>query len=95
MLLLVENINSAPLCETPANSSNDFEREVEYIIDFDQKYSITLSTEAQRTFREVLRLAPAEMKVGLYLNFCDRGWAQDGRRISDVRFWYEKFRAEG
>ncbi|KAG0704371.1 RNA dependent RNA polymerase-domain-containing protein [Suillus ampliporus] len=55
---LVENFNTAPLCETPADLSNNFERELS-------------DKEAQTAFQKVLLLGLAETKVGLYSNFQD------------------------
>ncbi|KAG1749807.1 RNA dependent RNA polymerase-domain-containing protein [Suillus paluster] len=68
---LVENFNTAPMCETPSNLSNDFEREVEDIADFDQRVSRLSDKEAQTAFQNVLLLGLAETKKGLYSNFHD------------------------
>ncbi|KAG1730698.1 RNA dependent RNA polymerase-domain-containing protein [Suillus paluster] len=77
---LVENFNTSPLCEAPVSLSNDFEREVEHIVDFDQRVSKLSAKEAQTAFQKVLLLGLAETKVGLYSKFHDlavyeRGYA--------------------
>jgi len=71
---------TAPLCEAPSNITKDFEREVEHIVDFDQRVSKLSARDAQIAFQKVLLLGLAETKVGLYSNFHDlavyeRGYA--------------------
>ncbi|KAG0706616.1 RNA dependent RNA polymerase-domain-containing protein [Suillus ampliporus] len=77
---LVENFNTTPLCEAPVNLSNEFEREVEHVVDFDKRVSKLSAKEAQTAFQKVLLLGLAETKVGLYSKFHDlavyeRGYA--------------------
>lgn len=76
----METFQTAPLCEAPSNLSNDFEREVEHVVDFDQRVSRLSAKDAQTAFQKVLLLGLAETKVGLYSNFHDlavyeRGYA--------------------
>ncbi|KAG2369519.1 RNA dependent RNA polymerase-domain-containing protein [Suillus spraguei] len=68
---LVPNFNTAPLCETPVDLRNDFEREVEHLLDFDQRVSKLSDKEAQTAFQRVLLLGLAETKRGLYSGFHD------------------------
>jgi RNA-dependent RNA polymerase len=75
---LVENFNTAPLCETPVNLRNDFEREVEHLLDFDQRVSKLSDKEAQTAFQKVLLLGLAETKRGLYSGFHDAAVYRDG-----------------
>ncbi|KAG1840300.1 RNA dependent RNA polymerase-domain-containing protein [Suillus subalutaceus] len=77
---LVETFNTAPLCTAPASLSDDFEREVEHVEDFDGRVSKLSAKEAQTAFQKVLLLGLAETKVGLYSKFHDlavyeRGYA--------------------
>ncbi|KAG1757774.1 RNA dependent RNA polymerase-domain-containing protein [Suillus lakei] len=66
---LVENFNTAPLCEIPVR--NDFEQEVEYIGDFNQRVSKLPGKEAQTAFQKVLLHGLADTKCGLYSGFHD------------------------
>ncbi|KAG1760381.1 RNA dependent RNA polymerase-domain-containing protein [Suillus occidentalis] len=75
---LVENFNTAPLCETPVNLRNDFEREVEHLLYFDQRVSKLSDKEAQTAFQKVLLLGLAETKRGLYSGFHDAAVYRDG-----------------
>ncbi|KAG1747654.1 RNA dependent RNA polymerase-domain-containing protein [Suillus lakei] len=77
---LVENFNTAPLCAAPAGLSDDSEREVEHVKDFDRRVSKLSAKEAQTAFQKVLLLGLAETKIGLYSKFHDlavyeRGYA--------------------
>ncbi|KAG2141030.1 RNA dependent RNA polymerase-domain-containing protein [Suillus clintonianus] len=77
---LVENFHTTPLCTAPAGLSNDFEREVEHVVDFDRRVSKLSAKEAQTAFQKVLLLGLAETKIGLYSKFHDlavyeRGYA--------------------
>ncbi|KAG2116227.1 RNA dependent RNA polymerase-domain-containing protein [Suillus cothurnatus] len=77
---LVETFNTAPLCMAPAGLSDDFEREVEQVKDFDRRAAKLSAKEAQTEFQKVLLLGLAETKVGLYSKFHDlavyeRGYA--------------------
>ncbi|KAG2107049.1 RNA dependent RNA polymerase-domain-containing protein [Suillus discolor] len=77
---LVESFNTAPLCTAPASLSDDFEREVEHVKDFDRRVSKLTAKEAQIAFQKVLLLGLAETKIGLYSKFHDlavyeRGYA--------------------
>jgi RNA-dependent RNA polymerase len=77
---LVENFNTSPLCTAPAGLSDDFEREVEHVKDFDRRVSKLSQKEAQTAFQKVLLLGLAETKIGLYSKFHDlavyeRGYA--------------------
>ncbi|KAG2350150.1 hypothetical protein BDR05DRAFT_480 [Suillus weaverae] len=75
---LVENFNTAPLCEPPVDLRNDFEREVEDLLDFDRRVSKLSDKEAQTAFQNVLLLGLAETKRGLYSAFHDAAVYQDG-----------------
>ncbi|KAG2075104.1 hypothetical protein BDR04DRAFT_1091949 [Suillus decipiens] len=75
---LVGNFNTAPLCETPVDLRNDFEREVEHLLDFDQRVSKLSDKEAQTAFQRVLLLGLAETKRGLYSGFHDAAVYQHG-----------------
>jgi hypothetical protein len=60
--------------------SDDFEREVEHVKDFDRRVSKLSQKEAQTAFQKVLLLGLAETKIGLYSKFHDlavyeRGYA--------------------
>ncbi|KAG2154648.1 RNA dependent RNA polymerase-domain-containing protein [Suillus clintonianus] len=68
---LVENFNTTPLCEEPVDLRNDFEREVEHLVDFDQRVSKLSDKEAQTAFQKVLLLGLADTKRGLYSHFHD------------------------
>ncbi|KAG1813878.1 RNA dependent RNA polymerase-domain-containing protein [Suillus subaureus] len=68
---LVESFNTAPLCTAPAGLSDDFEREVEHVKDFNRRVSKLSAKEAQTAFQKVLLLGLAETKVGLYSKFHD------------------------
>jgi RNA-dependent RNA polymerase len=64
----------------PAGLSDDFEREVEQVKDFDRRAAKLSAKEAQTEFQKVLLLGLAETKVGLYSKFHDlavyeRGYA--------------------
>ncbi|KAG1886291.1 RNA dependent RNA polymerase-domain-containing protein [Suillus subluteus] len=77
---LVENFNTAPLCTAPAGLSDDFEREVEHVKDFDRRVLELPKKEARIALQKVLLLGLAETKVGLYSKFHDlavyeRGYA--------------------
>ncbi|KAG2133611.1 RNA dependent RNA polymerase-domain-containing protein [Suillus bovinus] len=68
---LVENFNTAPLCMAPAGLSDNFEREVEHVEDFEQRISNLSQKDAQTAFQKALLLGLAETKVGLYSKFHD------------------------
>ncbi|OAX39662.1 hypothetical protein K503DRAFT_716030 [Rhizopogon vinicolor AM-OR11-026] len=68
---IVETFRTAPLCEAPSSLSDNFEREVEHIVDFDQRVSRLSAKEAQIAFQKVLLLGLAEKNVGLYSSFHD------------------------
>ncbi|KAG2153597.1 RNA dependent RNA polymerase-domain-containing protein [Suillus bovinus] len=77
---LVEAFNTTPLCVAPAGLTDDFEREVEHVKDFDQRVSKLSAKAAQTAFQKVLLLGLAETKIGLYSKFHDlavyeRGYA--------------------
>lgn len=67
---LVEQFKSSSLCTSP-DVSNFFEREVEYVRDFDDRVSVLESKVAQQALQKVLLLGLAETKVGLYSKFHD------------------------
>lgn len=75
---LVEKFNSAPLCETPVDLRNDFEEDIEYLLDFDQRVSKLSDKEAQIAFQKVLLLGLVEAKYKLYSGFHDAAVYQDG-----------------
>ncbi|KAG2159654.1 RNA dependent RNA polymerase-domain-containing protein [Suillus bovinus] len=75
---LVENFNSSPLYETPVDLRNDFERDVEHLLDFDQRVSKLSDKEAQTAFQKVLLLGLVETKYKLYSGFHDAAVYQDG-----------------
>ncbi|KAG2122046.1 RNA dependent RNA polymerase-domain-containing protein [Suillus cothurnatus] len=75
---LVENFSTAPLCEAPVDLRNDFEQEVEHLLDFDRRVSKLSDKEAQTAFQKVLLLGLAETKRGLYSSFHDAAVYQRG-----------------
>ncbi|KAF9225222.1 hypothetical protein BS17DRAFT_794858 [Gyrodon lividus] len=68
---LVENFRSPPLTKAPEGLKQEFEREVEYVRDFDKRASKLPPKQAQQAFQKVLLLGLAETRVGLYSKFHD------------------------
>lgn len=68
---LVEQFKGYPLCSAPADLSSFFEREVEYVRDFDKRAIKLAPKQAQQAFQNVLLLGLAETRVGLYSKFHD------------------------
>ncbi|KIJ13767.1 hypothetical protein PAXINDRAFT_135617 [Paxillus involutus ATCC 200175] len=68
---LVENFRSSPITEAPEDLTQAFEREVEYVKDFDKRASKLPPKQAQQAFQKVLLLGLAETRVGLYSKFHD------------------------
>ncbi|KAG2045047.1 RNA dependent RNA polymerase-domain-containing protein [Suillus americanus] len=86
---LVENFNTTPLCVAPVDLRNDFEQEVEHLLDFDRRVSKLSDKEAQTAFQKVLLLGLAETKCGLYSSFHDAAVYEHGYgSIKAVRLAY-------